>query len=331
MEDAPAHPKCRRFYIQIALQIWGTVANERVEGRLGQAHIAVVTVIREELDAAREVFQAPVQVRGTGYFVPELREDKNYPFVLTKCKGRTNLPASEAVQSVIEDFRPAYLILTGIAGGMNERDGVALGDVVVVDHVSYSEFTKNTPGKVSRRYEPYDHPSLYLRGDIAEPLTMADDWRRFLPEAAKRPAEGQPKAIVGNLVAGEKVQGDPDNPFQMELLETFDSALAVDMESYGFGRGVYKGRRSVHYNPQCLIIRGISDIVEERAQDPARRSASAAAAPDAALTDGARSAEGGASSPLDNNATRKLWKGYAALTAAAFTRAVVEDLLEFGE
>jgi nucleoside phosphorylase len=308
------------------------VANERVEGRLGRARIAIVTVIREELEAAKDVFKAGTRVPGTGYFVPQLREDRVYPFVLTKCKGRTNIPAGEAVQSVIEDFRPWYLILTGIAGGMNGRDGVALGDVVVVDHVSYSEFTKNTPGKVARRYEPYDHPSLYLRGDIAEPLSMAADWQRFLP-TQERPAEGQPKAIVGNLVAGEKVQGDPENPFQMELLETFDSALAVDMESYGFGRGVYKGRRSVHYNPQCLIVRGISDIVEERTSgaglgegygagygDAAANAAPADAATDAMLRP-----------PLDNNATRKLWKGYAALTAAAFTRAVVEDLLEFGE
>jgi nucleoside phosphorylase len=301
---------------------------------LGRAHIAIVTVIREELESAMEVFQAHAQLRGTGYFVPKVREDSDYPFVLTKCKGRTNVPAGEAVQSVIEDFRPAYLILTGIAGGMNTRDGVALGDVVIVDHVSYAEFTKNTPGKVSRRYEPYDHPSLYLRGDIADPLTMAEDWRRFLPKETKRPEEGQPKAIVGNLVAGEKVQGDPENPFQMELLETFDSALAVDMESYGFGRGVYKGRRSVHYNPQYLIVRGISDIVEERARDAAQGGAPGDSAPDR-TTDGARNpadaAEAQPSRPLGNNATRKLWKGYAALTAAAFTRAVVEDLLEFGE
>lgn len=305
------------------------MANERVEGRLGRARIAIVTVIREELEAAMNVFQAHMQVRGTGYFVPQVREDRDYPFVLTKCKGRTNIPAGEAVHSVIEDFRPSYLILTGIAGGMNERDGVALGDVVVVDHVSYSEFAKHTPGKVARRYEPYDHPSLYLRGDIAEPLTMTEGWQRFLPAEANRPAEGRPKATVGNLVAGEKVQGDPENPFQMELLETFDSALAVDMESYGFGRGVYKGRRSVHYNPQCLIVRGISDIVEERTPDAVLEEGSRDAAPNAAPADAA--AEVRLPPPMDNNATRKLWKGYAALTAAAFTKAVVEDLLEFGE
>jgi nucleoside phosphorylase len=308
---------------------------------LGRARIAIVTVIREELEAAKDVFQADVQLRGTGYFVPEFRDDSDYPFVLTKCKGRTNLPAGEAVQSVIEDFRPAYLILTGIAGGMNNRDGVSLGDVVVADHVSYSEFTKNTPGKVSRRYEPYDHPSLYLRGDIAEPLTVTGQWRRCLPQDAKRPEDGEPTlhkdkpmAIVGNLVAGEKVQGDPNNPFQMELLETFDSALAVDMESYGFGRGVYKGRRSVHYNPQCLIIRGISDIVEEGVLDAAHSPSPQVAAPEGDSDEAGTSKDAAAAhlpDPLDNNATRKLWKGYAALTAAAFTRAVVEDLLEFGE
>jgi hypothetical protein len=107
------------------------------------------------------------------------------------------------------------------------------------------------------------------------------------------------------------------------------------MESYGFCRGVYKGRRSVHYNPQCLIVRGISDIVEERARDVVQGGTSGDAALDAAPAYGADSAlasvQGRVSPPLDNNATRKLWKGYAAITGAAFTRAVVEDLLQFGE
>jgi nucleoside phosphorylase len=110
---------------------------------------------------------------------------------------------------------------------------------------------------------------------------------------AERPAAGEPKVIVGNLIAGEKILGDGENNYQRQILEKFDKAVAVDMESHGLARGAYSARSARHYNLNYLIVRGISDMVDDQG----------------------------------NNETRKRWRAYAAATAAAFSMSAVDQLV----
>jgi len=65
------------------------------------------------------------------------------------------------------------------------------------------------------------------------------------------------------------------------------------MESYGFLKALFRARRSIHYNPLGLIIRGVSDLVN----DP------------------------------DNDELRKQWRPYAAKVAGGFAHCVVKELL----
>src|SRR3546814_19273268 len=83
-----------------------------------------------------------------------------------------------------------------------------------------------------------------------------------------------------------------ENEYQCRILKEFDKELAVDMESYGLARGVYNARSTRHYNLNYLIVRGISDLVDQ---------------------------EG-------NNEQRIKWRGYAAATAAAFTVSVCDEI-----
>ena len=98
--------------------------------------------------------------------------------------------------------------------------------------------------------------------------------------------------IFGNLIYGEKILGDDEDVYQRKILEEFDSAVAVDMESGGLARAVYEARITRHYNPQYLVFRGVSDFVN------------------------------GSS----NAKTRQRWKRYAAHVAGAFAAAIIEDL-----
>src|SRR5207302_7390380 len=93
--------------------------------------------------------------------------------------------------------------------------------------------------------------------------------------------------------AGEKILSDADNTYQLQVLAFFDKGLAIEMESMGFSRAIFEARWSVHYNPQCLVIRGISDIVDVQGAD----------------------------------AMRERWREYAAHAAAAFGKAVVASLV----
>lgn len=262
-----------------------------IRGRHGSAVVGVVTVIPEEFEAVRGVMSATTALGCGPYLVRQARDDKNYSVVVTKSDGKTNLPCRDATQELIEDFRPPYILLAGIAGGLQDQDIVQLGDVIIADYIVYSEYLKLTHDRHLRRLTPHDQPSYYLRRRVAESIKYSEQWQDYIDE--DRPDAAQPHVKIGNVVAGEKLLGDPEAVMQQELLQRFDNALAVDMESYGFARAIYLARSSIHYNPQGLVIRSVSDIVHD-----------------------------------DNNqATRDQWRNYAATTAAAFARAITDSLL----
>src|SRR5262249_32858983 len=141
------------------------------------------------------------------------------------------------------------------------------------------------------RKQAFDHPSMYLRETITLRVKIAGRW---LARVGKdRPIEGQPKVLEGNLIAGDKILGDGENEYQCKILREFDKALAVDMESYGLARSVYNARSVRHYNLNYLVVRGISDLVDDEGNDE----------------------------------QRKKWRDYAAATAAAFALCVADEIV----
>jgi nucleoside phosphorylase len=271
----------------------------RPPGLLGHARVAVLTIIKEEFEAARQVLNLPFEVDGTGYVASGAPQDGQYDVVLCEATERSNVASATLTKSIIEDFRPEVILLVGIAGGMLAekdgigRDGVALGDVVVADLVSYTEFMKIAEGKLSLRYLPIDQPSVHLRGSVIKPVVRSFDLNEAVK--AERPDKAtKPKVLEGEIVSGEKVWGGVDDAVQVQLLGPFEKALAVDMESYGMARAVCERRNSVWYNPRYLVIRGISDMVGVK----------------------------------ENNETRAKWKSYAAHTASCVAKAFVERFLK---
>lgn len=274
------------------------LALQSSRGRKGTAAFCVLTIVDDEMNAARDVFGANVNIPASPYFVKNTSLSSEYDVVIRKASDRGNHPAGEAVKDFIEDFRPEFILLIGVAGGNSQADGVAKGDVVVADFVDYYEVRKMIGGKSLARKSPYDHPSLYLRENFVDPRRAGSNWIPLI--TLKRPdGIGVPKLIIGNLVAGEKLLSDPDNPVQKKILQEFDKAAAVDMESYGVARSVFNARKSVYYNPQYLVIRGISDLVDVADED--------------------------------NDEQRRIWRKYASCAAAAFGRCLVEAVLAQNE
>jgi hypothetical protein len=203
-----------------------------------------------------------------------------------------------------------------------------LGDVVIADYVEYCEFWKLLPGRHSPRRLVHDQPSVYLRETFAEPLRQTGAWitplvavrppqetadlislpiegsmpqrfwSRFTRPLAASPsvptsAPPPPKTIMGTVLSGEKVWGDPSAEDQIRILRYYDKAVALEMEATGVARGVMGARTGVNYNPLYLVIRGISDLVN----------------------------------CSGNEHMRRTWTPYAAEAAAAFAYFVASDYL----
>jgi nucleoside phosphorylase len=262
-----------------------------VKGRRGRARIAILTVVDHELTEVRLALQCMTNLPATAYWVREASTSRQYDVVLKQLADRGNIASGEGAKGIIEDFRPHYLLLVGIGGGIRKRDETDLGDVIVADYVDYYEFRKWSKGEDVARKLPLDHPSLLMRADIAKPMLDGGKWLSTI--SAQRPETGVCKGIVGNLITGDKLLADSSNAQQKAILDEYDKALLADMESCGVARAVFAARGSVHYNLQYGVIRGVSDLVDD----------------------------------VENNETRKLWRPYAAHTAARFAAGMVDVLL----
>lgn len=295
-----------------------------MRGRIGSCRIAILAITEGEFLSVKRIFNAQNSVIGTPYFVEAISHDGDYDIAVRRSSDRGNHAAGEAIGDFVEDLRPGFIFLLGTAGGHQGRDDVELGDVVVVDFVAYSELRKWSEGKDLQRYIAYDHPSLYVRENFAEPLRFDERWKQLI--GTTRPVLGTPKVIIGSLVAGEKLLGDAENEYQVKLLEEFDKAVAFDMESFGVAREVFKRRNSVHYNPQYCVVRGISDFVNKLDAD---RGCPGFDWITAFLQKIKRliGRDKRQVTSYTNQETREEWRDYAASAAAAFAKILTSNLL----
>jgi nucleoside phosphorylase len=250
-----------------------------LRGKLGATKVGILTITDEEFNAARRIFNTQHNIPSSPYFVAGAVPSGLYDLVIRQASDRTNTPAFRATAALIEDFRPVYIFLVGTGGGVLKdvaagtgRDGTRLGDVITADFIDYTEF---------------------VRENFAQPLRATTEWHSWIGEPRPPTDPAPPRVVVGNIAAGEKILSSPSSAYQKHVVARFDKALAFETESFGVAHQVFCARSSVHYNPQFLVIRGISDFVNA----------------------------------AESDATRQNWTPYAASAALAFTRCVVEKLL----
>lgn len=279
-------------------------------GRRGHARVVVMTITEEEREAVRNEFRASSVITaspsGLATWTPDDPKAGSYGVVVSQAMGRSNIPAEQSVQRLIEDWRPEVLIVVGTAGGIARNgangnlDGPTTGDVVCVEYVHYAEFAKYDSGQRKRRYFPVQHPDSQLLTAEVREVETSSDWYEGL-DAPPNGASSIPRIRVGELVALEVIAGDAKAAGQQDLLKDYDHAIAIDMESGGVARAMHTASGSVYYRPAWLAIRGVSDLT-------------------AATSDVEALLEG-------NNAERQKWTPYAAAVAARFAYRLVGRIL----
>jgi nucleoside phosphorylase len=289
----------------------------------------VLSIIPEELHAVQDEFQAHVEVGKYAQYVPAnvastegfRRARPVLPLLIAMSPDRSNVPAMGAVRDLLEDWSPEYVLVCGIAGGIlrpkgegTERrlTGLRPGDVIAASYVHYAEYGKKEVDKHALRYSGLMHPHDGLINQHVQPLVRTwnkDPVHTYRPDRGAEPPGVGELVATGEIVAVEAVAGDYLDPHQQFLVNHFDNSKAVDMESWGVARAMVTHSRTVHYSPQWMCIRGISDSVlgSEEAFELLKKE----------LT----------GETFDNNAQRAEWKGIAARAAARVTRLVAERLL----
>jgi nucleoside phosphorylase len=166
--------------------------------------------------------------------------------------GPGNLGAGIVLERAVTAFRPEVAIFVGIAGG---RKDVRHGDVVVADAVYDYETGKAENTDYRPRVKTFA-PSFGLL-QRARAVAREDRWPDLVPPARRRPV-----AFVKPIAAGSKVIAGGRSEIARFLTQNCGDALAVDMESYGFLHGAY-----VNSGLSTLVVRGISDLLDDKTAD----------------------------------------------------------------
>jgi adenosylhomocysteine nucleosidase len=180
------------------------------------------------------------------------------PVVLVKSGiGKVNAAMTTAL--LIEHFKPAQIIFTGIAGGVGEN--LSPGDIVVAEKTAQHDFGQLTSEGISvwntfNREEQsnplfFDCDTSLVR--LAEEAFEHASMRLVRTYDAKR----KPKLSRGVIVTGDVFVASEEH--KKRLIERFNAA-AVEMEGAAVGQICHQ------QNIPYLVIRSISDTADEDAE-----------------------------------------------------------------
>lgn len=238
----------------------------RATGSDEPVDVAIITVLAEEYGAVHALLREPRHLPGTAddpnlYGWEIGRIDRvghaggpgSYWVVLALAGRAGNVNASEATVATVLRWRPRYVVLVGIAGGLRVDD-CTLGDVVVSSVIVGYEY-----GKLEGVFQPRPHwvyrPDGALLASATRFKAVGGGWS----DGLRAPPAPAPKVLIGVVAAGEKVVDDPTNPFFAAVEAAFPKLQAVEME----GAGAASAIEHLHARGQrvgFVMVRGISDM-----------------------------------------------------------------------
>lgn len=174
--------------------------------------------------------------------------------------------AAQHAERALATFRPACILLVGVAGGLRD---VNLGDVVAATKVYGFE-----AGRDATTFEP--RPDLFRSHHRLEQRARAEA-RKEAWRARCASADGVvPRVHVGPIAAGAPIVAASRAPSREFIGRQYGDALAVEMEGHGFLSAIHANDAAV-----ALVVRGISNLLDDKAerdQDGTRVRATANAA-----------------------------------------------------
>ncbi|MEV4109281.1 5'-methylthioadenosine/S-adenosylhomocysteine nucleosidase [Nonomuraea sp. NPDC049695] len=213
---------------------------------MNERPIVILTALDLEYQAVRK-YLARLRTHhhraGTLFEVGHLT-DRECPVVLGLA-GKGNHPAAVLAERAITEFDPRALLFVGVAGALWPQ--VGLGDVVVATHVyAYHGGTSEDDGLKAR---PRVWEISHEAAQVAHHLDRSGSWTRRLPEGADIP-----KVRFGPIAAGEVVQDSAISTHAQWVRQTYNDALAIEMEAAGVAQ-------AAHFNRSLpmVVVRGISD------------------------------------------------------------------------
>ncbi|MEL7353935.1 MAG: phosphorylase [Cyanobacteria bacterium P01_A01_bin.116] len=165
--------------------------------------------------------------------------------------GAGNASSAVEAERSIAYFKPNIIFFVGIAGGIKD---VKIGDVVAATKVYGYESSK--AGEKGFSVRPTAGQSTYAVVQRAKSEARKSEWLKRLT------SNSNPRVLVAPIAAGEKVVASTDSALFRFLRNSYNDAIAVEMEGYGFLNAAF-----AYPNIKTMVIRGISDLIKDKNAD----------------------------------------------------------------
>jgi adenosylhomocysteine nucleosidase len=212
--------------------------------------LLIITALALEFNAVAQLLLDTESVRHTtgaiykrGTFTAGTR---NFSVAVVEA-GAGNVNAAQETERALTFFQPEYIFFVGVAGGLKD---VSIGDVVISSEVIHYE-----GGKAGDVYKPRlsTYPANYELTALAKSIAREASWQHRIDDGL-----GTFKAEVKPIAAGEKVVASERSATYELINQAVSQALAVEMEGFGFLAPIHA------HHKKGIIIRGISDLLENK-------------------------------------------------------------------
>jgi 8-oxo-dGTP diphosphatase len=212
----------------------------------GAVVIVVLTALPLEYRAVREYLsevRTHAHAAGTLFEIGRLGPGRCE--IALALAGKGNHSSAVLAERAVTEFDPGAILFAGVAGALTPK--VALGDIVVADHVyAYHGATSKDDG-LKARPRVWETPHEILQ--IAQHLERTGSWTSLLP-----PGTPGPTVRFGPIAAGEIVHDSSISDLARWVREHYTDALAIEMEAAGVAQAAHLNR-----SLPIAVIRGISD------------------------------------------------------------------------
>lgn len=201
----------------------------------------------------------------TPYYIGSFVNSSKRLKVVAASANQMGMVASSVLSTkIIENFRPKYLAMTGIAAGLQGKAN--LGDIIACDlswDYGSGKISCNEEGKV--KFSP-DPRSIPLDPEIKEKLLSAQLEERYVNEIKRKFIGNKPntslKLVIGPMASGAAVV---ENEKLIDAIKSQQRKLVgIEMESYGVFYAACNSRKP---KPKCMVIKSVCDFADAHKND----------------------------------------------------------------